>query len=415
MTNNLADHPFPADTELPSSADFLKAQNDLQGIVENTNLIYSRFFSREYHNQVYIKPENLQITGAFKIRGAYYKLNKLTAEEKQKGLIASSAGNHAQGVAYAAQKLGIKATIVMPKTTPLIKVEATKKYGASVMLYGDCYDDASEKAVSLEKEQGYTFIHPFNDLDVITGQGTIAMEILQQLNDIDYIIAPIGGGGLISGIALAAKMLKPGIKIVGVEPEGAKSMQASLELNKIINLEKVTTIAEGVAVKRPGDLTFSIIKDYVDDIITVSDFEVMEAFLLLLEKEKLIGENAGVLSLAALKKMKAAHKNIACVVSGGNIDVLTISSLISRGLVSRGRIFCFSVELPDIPGQLLNISEILARMNANVIKLDHNQFKTLDRFMQVQLEVTVETNGHKHVGEIIAELNKGGYKVVKVV
>ncbi|KJS87630.1 MAG: threonine dehydratase [Peptococcaceae bacterium BICA1-8] len=411
----LANYSLRTNHEKPSLSDFLKAQEDIKGIVENTNLIYSRFFSSEYHNQIYLKPENLQITGAFKIRGAYYKLNKLTELEKQKGLIASSAGNHAQGVAYAAHKLGIRATIVMPKTTPLIKVEATKKYGVNVVLHGECYDDAFEKAKSLQKEKDYTFIHPFNDIDVITGQGTIALEIIQQLSEVDYIIVPIGGGGLISGIAMAAKMLKPDIKIIGVEPEGANSMKASLQMNKIINLEKVTTIAEGVAVKRPGDITFPIIKDYVDDIITVSDFELMEAFLLLLEKDKLIGENAGVLSLAALKKIKEVNKNIACVVSGGNIDVLTISSMISRGLVSRGRIFCFSVELPDIPGQLLSISEILAKMNANVIKLEHNQFKTLDRFMQVQLEVTVETNGHTHVKEIISELNKAGYNVVQVV
>ncbi|KJS23075.1 MAG: threonine dehydratase [Clostridiaceae bacterium BRH_c20a] len=412
---NLANYSLEIDNEKPGLSDFLKAQEDLKGIVENTNLIYSRFFSSEYHNRIYIKPENLQVTGAFKIRGAYYKLNKLTEQEKQKGLIASSAGNHAQGVAYAAHKLGIGATIVMPKTTPLIKVEATKKYGVNVVLYGECYDDAFEKAKSLQKEKDYTFIHPFNDIDVITGQGTIALEIIQQLSEVDYIIVPIGGGGLISGIAMAAKILKPDIKIIGVEPEGANSMKASLAMNKIINLEKVTTIAEGVAVKRPGDITFPIIKNYVDDIITVSDFELMEAFLLLLEKDKLIGENAGVLSLAALKKIKEANKNIACVVSGGNIDVLTISSMISRGLVSRGRIFCFSVELPDIPGQLLSISEILAKMNGNVIKLEHNQFKTLDRFMQVQLEVTVETNGHNHVKEIISELNKAGYNVVQVV
>lgn len=398
-----------------SLSDFYNAQKCLKGVTENTNLIYSRFFSEEYNNKIFIKPENLQVTGAFKIRGAYYKLSQLSDQEKQKGLIAASAGNHAQGVAYAAHELGIKATIVMPETTPLIKVEATRGYGANVILCGDCYDDAYEKAMKLVKEKGYCFIHPFNDLDIIRGQGTIALEIIQQLSDIEYIIVPVGGGGLISGIAVAAKMLKPDIKIIGVEPEGAKSMKTSIEMNKIINLEKVTTIAEGVAVKKPGDITFAIIKEFVDEIITVSDFELMEAFLLLLEKEKLIGENSGVLPLAALKKLKVHNKNIACVVSGGNIDVLTISSMISRGLVSRNRIFCFSVELPDIPGQLLSIAEILARMNANVIKLDHNQFKTLDRFMQVQLEVTVETNGHKHVEAIIKELNKAGYNITKVV
>lgn len=395
--------------------DFLKAKEKLKDVTIETNLIYSRFFSSEYENNVYIKPENLQVTGAFKIRGAYYKLSQLPEDKRQKGLIAASSGNHAQGVAYAAQQLGIKATIVMPETTPLIKVDATRKYGAEVVLCGKCYDDAFEKARQLEKEKGYTFIHPFNDWDVITGQGTIGVEIVRQLDNVDCIIVPIGGGGLIGGIAMAAKMLKPDVKIIGVEPEGAKSMAASIEQNRIVGLDKVETIADGVAVKKPGDITFSVIKKYVDELITVPDFDIMESFLLLLEKEKLIGENAGVLSLAALKKIKEKNKNIVCVVSGGNIDVVTISSLIDRGLVSRGRIFCFAVELPDIPGQLLKISEILARMQANVIKLDHNQFKTLDRFMQVQLEVTVETNGHKHVNEIIKELNKAGYNVVKVV
>lgn len=412
---NLAVKSLDCESGKLTLSDFFKAKEKLKDVTIETNLIYSRFLSNEYQNNIYIKPENLQVTGSFKIRGAYYKLCQLTEDKKQKGLIASSSGNHAQGVAYAAQQLGIKATIVMPETTPLIKVDATRKFGAEVVLAGKCYDDAFDTARKLEMEKGLTFIHPFNDWDVITGQGTIGVEIIQQLENIDCIIVPIGGGGLIGGIAMAAKMLKPDVKIIGVEPEGAKSMTASIENNKIIGLDKVDTIADGVAVKKPGDITFSVIKEYVDELITVSDFDVMEAFLLLLEKEKLIGENAGVLSLAALKMIKEKNKNIACVVSGGNIDVLTISSLIDRGLVSRGRIFCFTVELPDIPGQLLQISEILARMQANVIKLDHNQFKTLDRFMQVQLEVTVETNGHKHVNEIIAELNKAGFNIVKVV
>lgn len=412
---NLAVKSLDCESGKLTLSDFFKAKEKLKDVTIETNLIYSRFLSNEYQNNIYIKPENLQVTGSFKIRGAYYKLCQLTEDKKQKGLIASSSGNHAQGVAYAAQQLGIKATIVMPETTPLIKVDATRKFGAEVVLAGKCYDDAFDTARKLEMEKGLTFIHPFNDWDVISGQGTIGVEIIQQLENIDCIIVPIGGGGLIGGIAMAAKMLKPEVKIIGVEPEGAKSMTASIENNKVIGLDKVETIADGVAVKKPGDITFSVIKEYVDELITVSDFDVMEAFLLLLEKEKLIGENAGVLSLAALKKIKEKNKNIACVVSGGNIDVLTISSLIDRGLVSRGRIFCFTVELPDIPGQLLQISEILARMQANVIKLDHNQFKTLDRFMQVQLEVTVETNGHKHVNEIIAELNKAGFNIVKVV
>lgn len=393
---------------------FAEAKNRLANILKETKLIYSAVFSDEYNNNVYIKPENLQITGAFKIRGAYNKISKLSLKERQKGLITSSAGNHAQGVAYAAQKLGTKATIVMPKTTPLIKVEATKSYGAQVVLAGNCYDEAYAEALRLEKENGYVFIHPFNDLDVIEGQGTISLEILAELPTVDYILVPVGGGGLISGIAVASKTLKPDIRVIGVEPEGAKSMKVSMENNKLVYLESVNTIADGVAVKQPGDLNFALIKKYVDDIVTVSDFEIMEAFLELLEKHKLIGENSGVLSLAGLKKLNVTGKNIVCVVSGGNIDVLTISSMINQGLQSRGRIFCFSVDLPDKPGELLKISEILARLNANIIKLDHNQFKALDRFTNVQLEVTVETNGHQHVQQIISELHNAGYKPTRV-
>ncbi|MCY6485030.1 threonine ammonia-lyase [Clostridium aestuarii] len=395
-------------------ADIETAVNNLKGTAKRTQLIYSSFFSNESKNKVYIKPENLQVTGAFKIRGAYNKIIKLSEEEKKRGVIASSAGNHSQGVAYAAQKLGVKATIVMPKTTPLIKVSATKNYGANVVLHGDFYDEAYTKAKELQEENNYVFVHPFDDLDVIAGQGTIAVEILEDLKDIDYILAPVGGGGLISGIAFAAKSINPNIKVIGVEPEGAKAMKKSLEENAVVNLDTVKTIAEGVAVKRPGDTPFEIIKNYVDEIITVSDFEIMEAFLMLLEKEKLIAETSGALSLAALKKINDKDKKIACVVSGGNIDVVTVSSMINRGLVSRGRLFCFTVELPDTPGELLKISEILSDLSANVIKLDHNQFKTFDRFMQVQLEVTVETNGDEHVNQIINSLNKAGYKIIRV-
>ncbi|GIM30464.1 threonine ammonia-lyase [Clostridium polyendosporum] len=395
-------------------SEILQSKERLKNVLKETKLIYSEVFSNEFNNEVYIKPENLQTTGAFKIRGAYNKISKLSDDERKKGLITSSAGNHAQGVAYASQKLGVQATIVMPKTTPLIKVEATRQYGAHVVLHGNCYDEAYAEARRLEKENGYTFIHPFNDLDVSVGQGTIALEIIEELNDVDCIIVPIGGGGLISGIALVAKALKPDIKIIGVEPEGAQAMKLSVDSNKLVCLDTVKTIADGVAVKVPGDINFSIIKELVDEIVTVSDFEIMEAFLVLLEKHKLIGENSGVLPLAALKKIKEKNKKIACVISGGNIDVLTISSMIDRGLVSRGRLFCFTVELPDKPGQLLEVSKILARLNANVIKLDHNQFKTLDRFMQVQLEVTVETNGHDHVNHIIEELENEGFPIVKV-
>lgn len=391
-----------------------EARECLKGVSKETALIYSPVFSCEYGNTVFIKPENLQTTGAFKIRGAYNKICKLSPIEIQKGLICSSAGNHAQGVAYAAQRLGVKATIVMPKTTPLIKVDATRKYGANVVLFGDCYDEAYAEAMRLREEEDLVFIHPFNDTDVIAGQGTIGLEILEELYEADCIIVPIGGGGLISGIAVAAKSLKPDIKIIGVEPEGAKAMKLSVDNDKLTFLDSVKTIADGVAVKKPGDITFSIIRDYVDEIVTVSDYEVMEAFLLLLERHKLIGESAGVLSLAALKKIKERDKKVVCVVSGGNIDVVTISSMINNGLVSRGRIFCFSVELPDKPGELSKISNILSKLNANVIQLDHNQFKALDRLMHVQLEVTVETNGHEHVNQIICELETEGFKITKV-
>ncbi|AFS79418.1 threonine dehydratase [Gottschalkia acidurici 9a] len=391
---------------------FENSRKLLDGILTETRLIKSLVFSKEFENDVYIKPENLQTTGSFKIRGAFNKISKLTEEDKSKGLIASSAGNHAQGVAYAAQKLGVEATIVMPTTTPLIKVEATKSYGAKVILHGDCYDEAYKEALRLKKENGYIFIHPFNDLDVIEGQGTIATEILEELKDVDCILVPIGGGGLAAGIAISAKKINPNIKVIGVEPEGAKSMKASIEKGELICLDKVCTIADGVAVKEPGDITFSIIKEYIDEIVEVSDFDIMEAFLILLDKHKLIGENAGVSSLAGLKKIKEKNKKIVCIVSGGNIDVLTMASMIDRGLVSRGRIFSFTVDLPDKPGELLKVAEVLARTGANVIKLDHNQLKSMDRFMEVQLEVTVETNGHKHIEQIISELKSSGYDVI---
>ncbi|MBU3076132.1 threonine ammonia-lyase [Clostridium estertheticum] len=391
-----------------------KAQANLKGVTLKTGLIYSDVFSNESGNSVYIKPENLQITGAFKLRGAYNKLCSLTSSERERGVIASSAGNHAQGVAYSAQKLGILATIVMPKTTPLIKVEATKSYGATVVLFGDCYDEAYIEAKRLEKEHNYVFVHPFDDLDVMYGQGTIACEIVEEIKDIDCILVPVGGGGLIAGIALAAKALNPSIKIIGVEPEGAKAMKDSIDCKKVVHLETVCTIADGVAVKKPGDLSFEIIRNYVDEIVTVSDFDIMESFLLLLEKHKLIAEASGALSFAGLKKIKERGKKVACVLSGGNIDVVTISSMIDKGLVSRGRLFCFSLEMSDIPGELVKVSTILANACANVVKLDHNQFKTNDRFMQVQLEITVETNGHDHVDAIINALGKEGYKVNKI-
>lgn len=386
----------------------------LEGVIKKTPLIYSDVFSTESNNDVYIKPENLQLTGAFKIRGAYNKLYHMSEAEKQRGIVAASAGNHAQGVAYAASKLGVKAVIVMPAQTPLIKVEATRNYGVEVVLHGDSYDDAYAKALEIQKERGSMMVHPFDDPLVIAGQGTIGLEILEELDEVAVVLVPIGGGGLVSGIATAIKALNPKVKVIGVEPEGAQTLNYSLTKNKVSDLKELSTIAEGVAVKRPGDTTFELVRDYVDDIVVVSDVDVLEAFLLMVEKEKLVVENAGVLSLAALKKLPYIGEKIVCLVSGGNIDVVTISEMINRGLISRGRLFCFSVELHDTPGELLKISTILAKHNANVIKLDHNQFKTLDRFMHVQLEITLETNGHGHVTEIKKALYDEGYHVTVI-
>ena len=391
--------------------DFTTAREHLQKVLLPTHLIYSPIFSEESQNQIYIKPENLQKTGAFKIRGAYNKINKLTEEEKKRGVIASSAGNHAQGVAYAARELGIKAVIVMPKTTPLIKVQSTKKYGAEVVLYGDVYDDAYQKAKELEAQEGYVFVHPFDDIDVLEGQGTIALEILEEMPDAEVIVVPIGGGGLISGIAAAAKMIKPDIKIIGVEPSGAASATEALIKNKVVTLPEANTIADGTAVKRIGDLTFNCIKQYVDEVVTVDDYELTEAFLLLAEKHKIIAENSGILPLAALKKLSERGKKVVPVVSGGNIDVLMISSMINKGLISRDRIFNFAVSIPDRPGELAKITHIIADVGANIVKLAHNQFKNLSRFRDKEVLITVETNGTDHIQALVEAFAAKGYEV----
>ena len=394
---------------------FVKAKEKLSKVLLETNLIYSPIFSDESGNEIYIKLENLQKTGSFKIRGAYNKISNLTDNEKQRGVVASSAGNHAQGVAYAAEESGIKAVIVMPKSTPLIKVESTKKYGAEVVLYGDVYDDAFKKAKELEEKEGYIFVHPFNDEEVLYGQGTIALEIiLEKLPETDIIIVPIGGGGLISGIACAAKIMKSGIKIIGVEPEGAASAYESIKENKIVELKETNTIADGTAVKKIGELNFEYIKKYVDEIITVSDYELMEAFLLLVEKHKIIAENSGILSVAALKKLKEKNKKVVSVISGGNIDVLMISSMINKGLIRRDRIFNFSLNIPDKPGELAKVVDLIAELGANVVKLEHNQFKNLSRFKDVELQVTVETNGSEHIKNLVQAFEEKGYEIVKI-
>ncbi len=391
---------------------FQEAKKRVDEVIIPTPLIYSEAFSKECKNQVYIKPENLQRTGAF--RGAYNKIVKMDDESKSKGLIASSAGNHAQGVAYAASKLGVKAVIVMPKHTPLIKVEATEAHGAEVVLAGEVYDEAYQKACDLQKEYGYTFVHPFNDEDVIEGQGTIALEILEELPEADIILVPIGGGGLISGIACAAKQIKPTIKIIGVEPEGAASALAAINEDQVVALKEANTIADGTAVKEIGDMTFDYIKEYVDGIITVSDYELMDAFLLLVEKHKLVAENSGILSLAALKKLNEKNKKVVSLISGGNIDVLTISSMINKGLIARGRVFTFTVQLLDKPGELEYVSHVLAQCNANVIGVEHNQFKNFARFSEVELRVTCETNGEKHIQRIINTFAKEGYEITRI-
>ena len=394
--------------------DFITAKEKLSKVLLKTSLIQSPIFSKEAGNEVYIKPENLQKTGSFKIRGAYNKITNLSDEEKKKGVIASSAGNHAQGVAYGAKESGIKAVIVMPKSTPLIKVESTKQYGAEVVLHGDVYDDAFKKAKELEEKEGYIFVHPFDDEDVIYGQGTIALEILEELPETDIILVPIGGGGLISGIACAAKILKPEIKIIGVEPDGAASAYEAIKEDKVVELKEANTIADGTAVKKIGNITFEYIKKYVDEIITVSDYELMEAFLLLVEKHKIIAENSGILSLAALKKLKEKNKKVVSVVSGGNIDVLMISSMINKGLIRRDRIFNFTVSIPDKPGELAKVVDLIAQQGANVVKLEHNQFKNLSRFKDIELQITVETNGSEHIQKLAQAFEEKGYEIVRI-
>ena len=390
---------------------FEEAYEEVRKITSETKLVYSEYFSDMTGNKVYFKPENMQYTGAYKVRGAYYKISTLTEEEKEKGLITASAGNHAQGVAYAAKLAGIKATVVMPTSTPLIKVNRTKGYGAEVVLEGDVFDESLAHALKLAEEHGYTFVHPFNDLDVATGQGTIAMEIIKELPTVDYILVPIGGGGLCTGVSTLAKLLNPKIKVIGVEPAGANCMQESIKQGKIVTLPTVNTIADGTAVKTPGDLLFPYIQENVDDIITIEDDELVDAFLDMAEKHKMIVENAGLLTIAALAHLDCKGKNVVSILSGGNMDVITMASLIQHGLIHRGRIFTFSVQLPDRPGELLRVAEILARENGNIIKLEHNQFVNINRQSGVELKVTLEAFGLVHKRSILAALKQEGYDV----
>ena len=400
--------------ERTTIADVYRAAKQLEGVARKTRLIHSDFFSEQCHNDVYLKPENLQHTGAFKLRGAYNKISQLTPEERAKCVITASAGNHAQGVAYAAQKLGVKAVICMPATTPILKVEGTRALGAEVVLHGDGFDDAYAHSLELQKKYGYVYIHPFNDLQVLLGQGTTALEIIDALKDVDAILCPIGGGGFASGVALATKLVNPNVKVIGVEPENAACMKAALEADKVVTLASADTVADGCAVKTAGTLTFEFCKKYLDDIITVSEIDIMNALLSLIEKHKLVAEGAGVLSLAALAKLPFQGKKVVSIISGGNIDISTISALIDKALIARGRVFCFAVQLPDKPGQLLNVSRILAEENANVIKLDHDQTKVTDSFKKVVLTVTVETHNEQHIQKIIKALNANGYEIQKI-
>lgn len=389
---------------------FEEASEVVSKVTLETKLIYSEYFSAQTGNKVYFKPENMQYTGAYKVRGAYYKISTLSEEEKAKGLITASAGNHAQGVAYAAKLAGIPATIVMPTTTPLMKVNRTKSYGAEVILEGDVFDEACDYAYGLAKEKGLTFVHPFNDLDVATGQGTIAMEIVKELPTVDYILVPIGGGGLCTGVSVLAKMLNPKIKVIGVEPAGANCMQESLRQGKVVELPSVNTIADGTAVKCPGDKLFPYIQKNVDEIITVEDSELIVTFLDMVENHKMIVENSGLLTVAALKHMNVENKKVVSILSGGNMDVITMASIVQHGLIQRDRIFTVSILLPDKPGELAKVSALLAKEQGNVIRLEHNQFISINRNAAVELRITLEAFGTDHKNSIMAALTAAGYR-----
>lgn len=388
---------------------FEEASKAVQKVTLRTELVYSDYFSDQTGNKVYLKPENMQVTGAYKVRGAYYKISTLSDEERSKGLITASAGNHAQGVAYAAKIYGIKATIVMPTTTPLIKVNRTKSYGAEVILSGSVYDEAYECAMELAAEKGYTFIHPFDDEVIATGQGTIAMEIFKDLPTVDIILVPIGGGGLATGVSTLAKLLNPNVKVIGVEPAGANCMQESLKAGHVVTLPTVDTIADGTAVKTPGSNIFPYIKQNIDEVITVDDHELIVSFLDMIENHKMVVENSGLLTVAALKHLDCQNKRIVSILSGGNMDVITVSSIVQHGLIQRGRIFTVSVLLPDRPGELVNVANVVAKNQGNVIRLDHNQFVSINRNAAVELVITMEAFGHEHKDKIVKALKEAGY------
>ena len=389
---------------------FEEASEVVKKVAQETKLVYSEYFSSQSGNRVYFKPENMQLTGAYKLRGAYYKISTLSEEERSRGLITASAGNHAQGVAYAAKAYGCKAVIVMPTTTPLMKVNRTKGYGAEVVLWGDVYDEACAKAYELAEENGYTFIHPFDDPTVATGQGTIMMEIFKELPLVDYVLVPIGGGGLATGVSTLAKLLNPKIHVIGVEPAGANCMQESLKAGKVVTLKGVNTIADGTAVKTPGSVIFPYIQQNIDEIITVKDEELVTSFLDMVENHKMVVENSGLLTVAALKHLDVKGKKVVSILSGGNMDVITMSSVVQHGLILRDRIFTVSVLLPDRPGELSRVAHVIAEVNGNVIKLEHNQFVSINRSAAVELRITLEAFGTEHKEQILAALEKEDYK-----
>ena len=388
---------------------FEEASEIVKKVTQETKLIYSEYFSERYGNKIYFKPENMQRTGAYKVRGAYYKISQLTPEERSRGLITASAGNHAQGVAYAAKLAGVKATVVMPVSTPLIKVNRTKSYGAEVVLYGNVFDEACAHAYELADEHGYTFVHPFNDLEVATGQGSIAMEIIKELPTVDYILVPVGGGGLCTGVSTLAKLLNPKIKVIAVEPAGAACLKASLEAGEVTTVSKINTIADGTAVQTPGDKLFPYLQANVDHVITVDDSELTLSFLDMAENHKMIVENSGLLTVAALKHLDFKGKKDVSVLSGGNMDVLTMATVVQNGLMQRDRIFTVSVMLPDKPGQLAAVSSLIAKEQGNVIKLEHNVFANVNRTAGVELTITLESFGTEHKDQIIKALEAAGY------
>ena len=394
---------------------FEEASEVVKKVTQETKLVYSDFYSAQTGGKVYLKPENMQSTGAYKLRGAYYKLSTLSDQEREKGLITASAGNHAQGVAYAARCYGVRAVIVMPTTTPLIKVNRTKGYGAEVVLVGDVYDEACEHALELAAKNGYTFIHPFDDPAVATGQGTIAMEILKELPLVDYILVPVGGGGLATGVSTLAKLLNPKIKVVGVEPAGAACLKESIRQGRVVTLPQVSTIADGTAVKTPGSNIFPYLSQNLDDIITVEDEELVGAFLDMVENHKMVVENSGLLAAAALKHLDLRGRRAVAILSGGNMDVITMSSVVQQGLIMRDRIFTVSVLLPDKPGELSRVADVIAKRNGNVIKLEHNQFVSINRNAAVELRITLEAFGTEHKNQIMDALKENGYqpKVVR--